>query len=313
VVFARAALGEMAGFGVGWISYVSALASAAAVMAGLTAASGPAVGIDTPGELRLAASATAAAHAAGMTATRPGVMAAEVRAAMEAALMARGMGCAYPSIVTPHGEILHSERYDERLADGDLLLADVGAETPAGWAGDVTRTWPASGRYSTTQRELYEVVLSAQKQAIAAVTPGSRYRDVHVLACQALAAGLVDLGILRGDPIELDVAAFDIQRHQPAEIRGKITHEPRQCREEMVDPRHAGPRDRLAHLDDAGRHAIERDVGARAIFAFAQPSAQLVAGQHHVGNAGHHPIEQFNRQADSPHLGAHGRRPRCRP
>ena len=154
-------------------------------------------------ELRLAASATAAAHAAGMAATRPGLMAAEVRAAMEAALMARGMGCAYPSIVTPHGEILHSERYDERLADGDLLLADVGAETPAGWAGDVTRTWPASGRYSTTQRELYEVVLAAQTRAIAAVTPGSRYRNVHMLACQALAAGLVDLGILRGNPIEL--------------------------------------------------------------------------------------------------------------
>jgi Xaa-Pro aminopeptidase len=154
-------------------------------------------------ELRLAAAATAAAHAAGMRTTRPGLSAAQVRAAMEAALMARGMGCAYPSIVTPHGEILHSERYDLQLTDGDLLLADVGAETPGGWAGDVTRTWPASGRYSTTQREIYEVVLAAQKQAIAAVTPGSRYRNVHVLACQALAAGLVDLGILRGNPIEL--------------------------------------------------------------------------------------------------------------
>jgi len=154
-------------------------------------------------ELRLAASATAAAHAAGMAATRPGRTAAEVRAAMEGALIARGMGCAYPSIVTPHGEILHSERYDARLAEGDLLLADVGAETPGGWAGDVTRTWPASGRYSSTQREIYEVVLAAQKQAIAAVTPGSRYRNVHVLACQAIASGLTDLGILRGNPIEL--------------------------------------------------------------------------------------------------------------
>jgi Xaa-Pro aminopeptidase len=158
---------------------------------------------DARDELRAAAAATAAAHAAGMAATRPGRTAAEVRAAMEAALMARGMGCAYPSIVTPHGEVLHSERYDARLADGDLLLADVGAETPGGWAGDVTRTWPASGRYSSTQREIYEIVLTAQAQAIAAVTPGRRYLDVHMLACQAIAAGLADLGILRGDPIEL--------------------------------------------------------------------------------------------------------------
>ncbi len=154
-------------------------------------------------ELRLAAEATATAHAAGMAATRPGRTAAEVRAAMEAPLIARGMTCAYPSIVTPHGEILHSERYDLTLAAGDLLLADVGAETAGGWAGDVTRTWPVSGKFSPTQRDAYQLVLAAQKQAIAAVTPGGRYRNVHLLACQALAAGLVDLGILRGNPIEL--------------------------------------------------------------------------------------------------------------
>ena len=154
-------------------------------------------------ELRRAAGATAEAHRAGMAATRPGRRAAAVRAAMEAALIARGMGCAYPSIVTPHGEILHSERYDHELREGDLLLADVGAETEGGWAGDVTRTWPVSGRFSPTQRDFYQLVLEAQRRAIAAVGPGTRYRNVHVIACQTLASGLVDLGILRGDPIAL--------------------------------------------------------------------------------------------------------------
>jgi Xaa-Pro aminopeptidase len=154
-------------------------------------------------ELRRAAEATAAAHRAGMRVTRAGLTEAAVCATMEAALAARGMTCAYPSIVTVHGEVLHNERHDNVLAEDDLLLCDVGAETPGGWAGDVTRTWPVNGKYSTPQRELYQVVLSAQRQAIAAVTPGARYRNIHLLACQALAGGLCELGVLRGNPIEL--------------------------------------------------------------------------------------------------------------
>ena len=155
-------------------------------------------------ELRLAAQATAAAHAAGMAATRPGIRESVVRAAMEAALVERGMTVAYGSIVTVHGEVLHNEVHHHLLAQGDLLLADVGAETASGWAGDVTRTWPVSGSYSSTQRDLYAVVLQAQEATIAAVRPGARYRDLHLLAGRTLAAGLRDLGILRGDPAELE-------------------------------------------------------------------------------------------------------------
>jgi Xaa-Pro aminopeptidase len=154
-------------------------------------------------ELRLAAEATGAAHRAGMRATRAGVHESTVRAAMEAEIIARDLTVAYGSIVTCHGEVLHNEAHHNRLADGDLLLADVGAESPGGWAGDVTRTWPVSGRFSPPQRDLYGVVLEAQTQAIAAARPGARYRNIHLLAARALAAGLVDLGILRGDPSEL--------------------------------------------------------------------------------------------------------------
>jgi Xaa-Pro aminopeptidase len=89
------------------------------------------------------------------------------------------------------------------MREGDLLLADVGAETPDGWAGDVTRTWPVGRRFSATQRDAYELVLAANRAATAAVAPGVRYRDVHLTACRVLAEGLVSLGILRGDPDEL--------------------------------------------------------------------------------------------------------------
>ncbi len=153
--------------------------------------------------LREAAEGTAAAHRAGMAATRAGVRELHVRAAMEAAMLERGMSPAYGSIVTVHGEVLHNHAYHHLLGDGDLLLADVGAESRGGWAGDVTRTWPVSGTMSGAQRAVYEVVLAAQRAAIGAVRPGARYRDVHLVASRALAAGLVELGLLRGDPDEL--------------------------------------------------------------------------------------------------------------
>src|SRR5439155_33767 len=84
--------------------------------------------------LREAASATAAAHDAGMRATRAGLREHAIRAAMEAAMRARGATLSYEPIVTVHGEILHSHSYDGELREGDLVLADVGAETAGGWA-----------------------------------------------------------------------------------------------------------------------------------------------------------------------------------
>jgi Xaa-Pro aminopeptidase len=154
-------------------------------------------------QLRQAAQATAWAHAAGMAATRAGFREAFVRAQMEAAFVGWGYSSSYNPIVTTRGEVLHATRHDRELAVGDLLLADVGAETPEGWAGDVTRTWPVSARFSATQRAIYEVVLAAQLAAIEAVRPGVRYAEVHRMAGRVVVEGLVALGILEGDPAEL--------------------------------------------------------------------------------------------------------------
>lgn len=154
-------------------------------------------------EMRRAAEATAAAHLAGMRVTRPGILEGRVRAAMEAEFIARNMTCAYNPIVTVHGEVLHNHHHHHTLGPKDLLLADVGAESQGGFAGDVTRTWPVAGKFSPTQKDVYEVVLAAQRATVEAVRPGVRYRDLHLLSCRELARGLVALGILRGDPEEL--------------------------------------------------------------------------------------------------------------
>ncbi|HEY3593241.1 MAG TPA: Xaa-Pro aminopeptidase [Polyangiaceae bacterium] len=149
-------------------------------------------------QLRQAAAATAAAHRAGMQATRPGLYEAQVNAAMMAAITAAGMTISYEPIVTAHGEVLHNERHDNLIGASDLVLADVGAETPEGFAGDVTRVWPANGHFSATQRALYELVLDTQKHAISLVAPGTRYRAIHEAAARRMLQGLVDLGIFRG-------------------------------------------------------------------------------------------------------------------
>ncbi len=154
-------------------------------------------------ELRKAATVSIQAHLAGMKAVRKAQWEAQVRAAIEAVIIAENMTTAYPSIVTVHGEILHNDSYGRQIQSGDLLLADVGAESNLGWAADITRTYPVSGQFSPTQRDIYDIVLAAHDACIAAVKPGVEYEDIHLLACRILAEGLVDLGILRGHPEEL--------------------------------------------------------------------------------------------------------------
>lgn len=158
-------------------------------------------------ELRSAAAVSVEAHKAGMAATGKAQIEAGVRAAMESVIISQNMTTAYPSIVTVHGEILHSEHYHHALQAGDLLLADVGAETSMGWAADVTRTWPVSGKFSTTQRAIYDLVLAAHDACIDQISPGVEYRDIHLLAATVMTTGLVDLGILRGN-VE-DLVAMD--------------------------------------------------------------------------------------------------------
>ena len=154
-------------------------------------------------EIRKAVSITVKAHKAGMQATKHQTHESGIRAVMEQMIMAHDMTCAYNSIVTVHGEVLHNNHYHHPLAPGDLLLADVGAETASGWASDVTRTWPVSGTFSDSQKALYTVVLEAHDACIAAVKPGVEYEEIHMIAAQVMAEGLVDLGILQGNPDDL--------------------------------------------------------------------------------------------------------------
>lgn len=162
-------------------------------------------------ELKKAASIAVKTHLEGMKATPNAKTEAQIRGAMEGVIIAHNMSCAYNSIVTVHGEILHNEQYHHPLQAGDLILADVGAETATGWASDITRTWPVSGQFSASQRDIYDIVLAAHDACIAKMRPGVEYRDIHLLAARVMAQGLVNLGILKGNPedlVEMDAHAL---------------------------------------------------------------------------------------------------------
>jgi Xaa-Pro aminopeptidase len=137
-----------------------------------------------------------------MRLSRPGVVEQEVVGAMEGLALKHGRRLAYPSIFTSRGEILHNHDHSVRLQGGELIVNDTGANSPIGYASDVTRTIPVGGRFDGLQAALYDLVLDAQTQAIAAVAPSVPYRDIHELACRVMVDGMIALGFMHGDAAE---------------------------------------------------------------------------------------------------------------
>jgi Xaa-Pro aminopeptidase len=141
-------------------------------------------------------------HLLAMRSTRAGVVEQQVVGAMQGLALARGRRLAYAPIFTSRGEILHNHDHSVRLAGSEIVVNDTGANSPAGYASDITRTLPARGRFEGVRAELYDVVLAAQTKAIAAMRPGVPYRDVHELACRTMVEGMTALGFMRGDAHE---------------------------------------------------------------------------------------------------------------
>lgn len=136
---------------------------------------------------------TTEAHRAAAGVIAPGVMEYEVEATIEYTFRRRGAERpAFPSIVGsgPFSTILHYDRNDRRMEAGDLVVVDIGAEY-SGYAADVTRTYPVSGRFTDRQREIYQIVLDAQKAALERIRPGARIsgpNGVHAAASDYIRA-----------------------------------------------------------------------------------------------------------------------------
>lgn len=151
-----------------------------------------------------AAAITAEAHVRAMQATRPGKNEREIAGVIEQHFIAHGMVPGYNSIVGGGANacILHYTENNAPLADGDLLLIDAGGELE-GYTADITRTFPVNGRFSPAQKAVYEVVLEANRRAIQTLKPGVSVGKPHELATRILTEGMVDLGLLKGEPKQL--------------------------------------------------------------------------------------------------------------
>ncbi|HSR99567.1 MAG TPA: aminopeptidase P N-terminal domain-containing protein [Kofleriaceae bacterium] len=154
--------------------------------------------------LRKASAISSDAHVQAMGLGRPGVFEHEVEALINYTFRTRGgTGPGYTTIVGAgeNATILHYTDNRCAIADGDLVLVDAGCEY-AHYTADITRTWPASGRFTAPQRSVYEAVLATQKSAIAMARPGVTIDDIHHHCVKQLTEAMVALGLLTGAAAE---------------------------------------------------------------------------------------------------------------
>jgi Xaa-Pro aminopeptidase len=179
--------------------------------------------------MRRASDISAGAHVRAMRFAAPGRFEYEVEA--ELLHEFRRHGCEFPAY-TPivaggaNACILHYVGNDQPLRDGDLLLIDAGGEL-SGYASDITRTFPVSGRFSGPQADIYDLVLDAQAAAIRAVRPGANFADPHDAALKVLAQGMIDMKLLTGS-LDAVIESESYKRfymHRTSHWLGKDVHD----------------------------------------------------------------------------------------
>jgi Xaa-Pro aminopeptidase len=188
--------------------------------------------VKSPTELALLEKAidiTSKAQQAAARTIAPGVMEYEVEAALEYEFRRNGAeGPSFPSIVGsgPFSTILHYDRSERRIQAPDVVVVDIGASY-AGYAADVTRTYPASGKFTPRQREIYQIVLDAQKAGIAKIKPGVRINDIHQAATAYIRSKGYEKYFIHGTSHHIGLDVHDVgDTSRPLEPNMVITVEP---------------------------------------------------------------------------------------
>ncbi len=153
-------------------------------------------------EIEKACNVTAEMHLAAIRTIRPGLRESDVAAAVSAVAYANNYSLSFPTIATINGQTLHNHDHSHVIKPGDMLLLDAGAETEMGYAGDMSSTMPADKKFTTRQKEIYDIQVASHEAAVAALRPGVPFVDIYELSCKVIMEGLKDLGFVKGDPME---------------------------------------------------------------------------------------------------------------
>lgn len=150
-------------------------------------------------EIEKAINITNQMQSAAMQYAREGMTEAEIAGKIHGIAISEGGNLSFPTILTVNGEILHNHYGSNILQHGGMVLCDCGAETNMHYAGDLTRTFPVNDTFTSLQKEVYNIVLSAHQAAVQALAPGKLFKEVHLLACEQLVEGLKQLGLMKGN------------------------------------------------------------------------------------------------------------------
>lgn len=138
-------------------------------------------------------------NAAAMKLIAPGKYEYEVCGKIQGMVLSRNSHISFPVIFSIHGETLHNHSHNNLMKEGDIVILDSGAESPLHYASDITRTIPVSGKFSTEQKDIYNVVLQANLNAIEMMKPGVYNKACHLQAMQTIAENMKQLGFMKGN------------------------------------------------------------------------------------------------------------------
>jgi Xaa-Pro aminopeptidase len=150
-------------------------------------------------EIEKAADIAYEMHVTAMKMCKHGVKEQDIFGMIEGIALAKGGGTSFPIILSINGQTLHNHSHGNILTKGRMMVTDAGAETNLHYASDITRTTPVGGKFNEKQKDIYEIVLKANTDAIKATKPGISNRDLHFMACKIIATEMKSLGLMKGD------------------------------------------------------------------------------------------------------------------